>query len=204
VKWNWKLLLAGAFVVGACEASAAPINADFLNGVTPGGGGSYTVAVPGVGDLYLTYTDDSGRNRYDGVAAAGVPTPHFGFNENAVLTINTSANFGRSALTFTFWDLDTVTGTTETVTVDNGVDPSVSRTGADFNIRNVNSNTIGVQTLTVALRGDPITLSANGFGSSAFVLAGISAVPLPAAAWLFGSALLGFMMLSNRRAGGAA
>lgn len=36
-------------------------------------------------------------------------------------------------------------------------------------------------------------------GISSHFVAGPSAVPLPAAVWLFGSALFGFMMVSNRR-----
>jgi hypothetical protein len=42
-------------------------------------------------------------------------------------------------------------------------------------------------------------VSDSATGESSHFVAGPSVVPLPAAAWLFGSALFGFMMVSNRR-----
>jgi hypothetical protein len=53
---------------------------------------------------------------------------------------------------------------------------------------------------TIALGGNPIRLQAGSIATGRFAIGSMSAVPLPAAAWLFGSALLGFMALSNRRA----
>ena len=79
----------------------------------------------------------------------------------------------------------------------NGVDSSSEwvtflgtfASGKDFNglIAALNSNTfrIGLHMQAIGQTG----------GSDSYV----SAVPLPAAAWLFGSALFGFMMVSNRR-----
>lgn len=80
----------------------------------------------------------------------------------------------------------------------NKVDEWVSIIGTFSSTNNFNAllNALDNGTFRVGLKVQSID-GAGSNDSDGFV--NVSAVPLPAAAWLFGSALFGFMMVSNRR-----
>jgi hypothetical protein len=188
----------------AQQASAASVPADFSN-VTVGGASDpwdYSVDVGSLGSLFFTYDSLGGRNDFnaDGSAFSDIPGPSFGLGAGGTLTV--SSNFS-SPLKFTIWDLDTVSTSTgtETLTLSNSSETVGPISGVANNIFNPDSATDPnpiYATLAIAFN-DPIVLQAGPDGA-AFVVGAVSAVPLPAAAWLFGSALIGFMTLANRRA----
>lgn len=176
----------------ATNASAATVanlgGAQLVNGV-------WEVSVGTLGTLFINYGSSTGaRSTFNGVGAAGIPTPHFGLDAGDSFAI--TADFAFPALRLTVWDLDTVGGQ-ETLTISSATDGSIFLEGAADNTPNGVSDEQSV--LVATIMGETITLQAGPNGA-AFAIGEIAAVPLPAAAWLFGSALLGFSALKRRRA----
>jgi hypothetical protein len=201
-----KAIFALSLVIASSSAMSAVVEADLsgLTGEESSTGGFYDgLVVDGYGELTITYdsgnTDSrSGLNTVTNQSNGNnnFPTPHFALGAGDALTI--SATFD-SPLRLEIWDLDTVSET-ETLTISNVSGDQIVLTGVDFNILNINSSLPGFVALAVMDIGvgNAITLRAGNQGA-AFALGNIAAVPLPAAAWLFGSALLGFVSFSRRR-----
>jgi len=102
--------------------------------------------------------------------------------------------------TFTMLDVNPDTKSVEySLFADLSAATNASSIGDPGALLKVMANDVGTVFSYLLLAGAQYVLRVDPNNNTTYTQTNISAVPLPAAAWLFGSALVGFMVMSNRR-----
>jgi len=182
--------IAAALALSAAGAtSAATVNFNLANG-------------PGIDDRQSSFNfSSSGLNltisasnlvayRYDGIGVSSTNIEAGEFNSYA-------GHNGVESLTFTF-DQSIQLNSISFYLFDNNIDQVLMTYGSNSLTINKNSDAVFSTPLTL----NSFTLTAQGLGTSTRI-SGLSvdtsAVPVPAAAWLMGSGLLGLAGMARRR-----
>lgn len=181
----------------SATASAATINFNNASGSYSSGGVTATVTATG-GALYYSSANTAigvGSGTIDGPLGVGA----FGAATTAEsLKVTFSQAVTLNSISFAQWSNSIITGVTDSVTM--------TYTGGSKTLANSGS-TVGVFSPNVTLTSFTLTPNQGGFinptqSTSTFLKSIIvtpSAVPVPAAAWLMGSGLVGLAGLGRRR-----
>lgn len=193
MKPSLRLTLAALALSAAGSASAAAVNFNFANG--PGldaRQSSYQFTQGGVG-VTITAGSNLVAYRYDGIGVSTNSIEPGEFNSYG-------GHEGVESLTFTFNQAISLS-TISFYLFDNNIDKVLMTYGSNSLTINKNSDAVFGSPLTLS----SFTLTALGQGTSTRItglkLDTIAAptVPVPAAAWLMGSGLIGLASLTRRR-----